>query len=257
MITSCKGGVGKSTIAANLGIRLAFDGFRTLLIDCDFGVRSLDLIMGLEDEVVFDIIDVMLRDVPPSKAVIKDSRSENLFFCAAPYNYSNELDPETFRKGVEKMAEELEVEYIIIDTPGDTGIPFHLAAAAADSAIVVSTYQPISIRAAERTGILLNDEGIEDTKLVINCFNPDSKEYSSLPSLTEIIDKTAIRLVGIVPYEAALVESQSRGEDVFSLKKSDAAQAFGNIAGRLVGKNIPLFTGFRNIKREPLLKKIR
>ena len=85
MVTSCKGGVGKSTVAANLGIRLACDGWRTLIIDCDFGVRSLDLIMGLEDEVIFDITDVILRGIAPDKASIRDRRSENLFFCSAPY----------------------------------------------------------------------------------------------------------------------------------------------------------------------------
>lgn len=118
MVTSCKGGVGKSTVSANLGIRLALDGWRTLIIDCDFGVRSLDLIMGLEDEVVFDITDIILHGISPEKALIRDSRSENLFFCSAPYSYNNELEPEPFRTAVRDIGGKMNLDYIIIDTPG-------------------------------------------------------------------------------------------------------------------------------------------
>ncbi len=257
MVTSCKGGVGKSTVSANLGIRLAQDGWRTLIIDCDFGVRSLDLIMGLEDEVVFDITDIILRDIAPDKALIRDSRSDKLFFCAAPYRYDNELENDAFRDAVHRIGQEMELDYIIIDTPGDTGSPFRLAAAAADAAIVVSTYQPASIRAAERTGILLADAGVESRKLIINCFNADSMEYGVQPGLLEVIDKTCIQLLGIIPYDARLAEQQAKGLDVFTLPDSNAAAAFANIAKRVIGRSIPLFTGFRKIKRAALLKRIQ
>ena len=257
MITSCKGGVGKSTVSANLGIRLALDGWRTLILDCDFGVRSLDLIMGLEDSVVFDITDVILRGIEPAKALIADSRSENLFFCAAPYRYENELECDQFRDAIRRVGEEMELDYIIIDTPGDTGSPFRLAAAASDSAIVVSTYQPASIRAAERTGILLSDAGLESRKLVINCFNADTIEFGVQPKLLEVIDKTCIQLLGIIPYDARLAERQARGEDVFTIPGSNAAAAFANLAKRVTGRSVPLFTGFRKIKRAALLKRIQ
>ena len=257
MVTSCKGGVGKSTVSANLGIRLALDGWRTLIIDCDFGVRSLDLIMGLEDEVVFDITDVILHGIAPQKALINDSRSENLFFCSAPYSYDNNLVPETFKEAIKRIGSEMELDYIIIDTPGDTGCPFRLAAAAADTALVVSTYQPASIRAAERTGILLNESGVSSKFLIINCFDADGIEYGVQPGLLEVIDKTCLRLVGIIPYDGELGEKQACGEDVFTLKDSNAAAAFINISKRLTGKSIPLFTGFRKIKRTALLKRIQ
>lgn len=257
MVTSCKGGVGKSTVAANLAIQLANDGYKTLIIDCDFGVRSLDLVMGLEDEVIFDILDIFLRDISPETAAITDKRSENLMFIAAPYSYNDELSVDDFKNGISKIKEALKPDYIIIDTPGDTGMPFKLASAVADTALVVSTYQPISIRAAERTGILLGDEGVSDRRLVINCFDPKSKEITDLPSLTEIIDKTSIRLIGIVPYEARVVECQSRGEDVFAIKKTDVGTAFSNISKRINGRNIPLFTDFKQVKRGPLLRRIQ
>ncbi|MBQ0102514.1 MAG: P-loop NTPase [Firmicutes bacterium] len=257
MVTSCKGGVGKSTVSANLGIRLAYDGFKTLIIDCDFGVRSLDLIMGLEDRVVFDIVDVIMRDIPIESAAVRDPRSDNLFFVAAPYNYNDELTCEVFSAAIDKIAESMELDYIIIDTPGDTGIPFRLAASASDMALIVSTYQPISIRAAERTAILLSELGVDSRRLIINCFDPDSKGIDALPGLTEIIDKTSIRLLGIIPYDEQLAAKQADGLDVFTIKKSDAAQSFVNIVGRLNGKNIPVFTGFRNLNRIKTLKKIQ
>ncbi len=257
MVTSCKGGVGKSTVSANLGIRLARDGWRTLIIDCDFGVRSLDLIMGLEDEVVFDITDVILRDIAPDKALIRDSRSENLFFCSAPYSYNNELEPDSFKEAIRRIGQEMAFDYIIIDTPGDTGSPFRLAAAAADQALVVSTYQPASIRAAERTGILLAEEGVESRKLIINCFHADGVEFSGQPGLLEVIDKTSIQLLGIIPFDTRLSEQQAKGLDVFTITGSNVAAAFANIAKRVTGRNIPLFTDFRKIKRASLLKRIQ
>lgn len=257
MVTSCKGGVGKSTVSANLGIRLALDGWRTLIIDCDFGVRSLDLIMGLEDEVVFDITDIILHGISPEKALIRDSRSENLFFCSAPYSYNNELEPEPFRTAVRDIGGKMNLDYIIIDTPGDTGSPFRLAASAADTALVVSTYQPASIRAAERTGILLNELGVQSKYLIINCFSADGIEFGIRPSILEVIDKTCLQLIGIIPYDAALGEQQAKGEDVFTLHRSNAASAFVNISKRLTGKSIPLFTGFRKIRRNALLRRIQ
>lgn len=151
----------------------------------------------------------------------------------------------------------MNLDYIIIDTPGDTGSPFRLAASAADTALVVSTYQPASIRAAERTGILLNELGVQSKYLIINCFSADGIEFGIRPSILEVIDKTCLQLIGIIPYDAALVEQQAKGEDVFTLRRSNAASAFVNISKRLTGKSIPLFTGFRKIRRNALLRRIQ
>lgn len=257
MVTSCKGGVGKSTVSANLAIKLALDGWRTLLIDCDFGVRSLDLIMGLEDRIIFDITDIILHGIAPEKAIIQDSRSENLYFCAAPYDYETDLDHEEFRNAIRSIGAQMNFDYIIIDTPGDTGSPLRLAAAASDEALVVSTYQPASIRAAERTGILLEESGVKTRKLIINCFHADGKEFEGQPGLLEVIDKTSIQLLGIIPFDSRLSDRQAQGEDVFTIPSCNAAEAFTNIAIRLTGRTVPLFTGFKKIKRADLLKKIQ
>ena len=257
MVTSCKGGVGKSTVSANLAIKLALDGWRTLLIDCDFGVRSLDLIMGLEDRVIFDITDIILHGIAPEKAIIQDSRSENLYFCAAPYDYETDLDHDEFKKAIRNIGAQMNFDYIIIDTPGDTGSPLRLAASASDEALVVSTYQPASIRAAERTGILLEESGVKSRKLIINCFHSDGKEFQGQPGLLEVIDKTSIQLLGIIPFDSRLSDKQAQGEDVFTIPSCNAAEAFTNIAIRLTGRTVPLFTGFKKIKRAELIKKIQ
>ncbi len=257
MVTSCKGGVGKSTVSANLAIKLALDGWKTLLIDCDFGVRSLDLILGLEDRVIFDITDIILRGISPEKAIIQDSRSENLYFCAAPYDYETDLEHDQFKKAIRDIGVKMNFDYIIIDTPGDTGTPLRLAAAASDEALIVSTYQPASIRAAERTGILLDESGLKTKKLIINCFHSDGKEFEGQPGLLEVIDKTSIQLIGIIPYDSRLSDKQAQGEDVFTIPSCNAAEAFTNIAIRLTGRTVPLFTGFKKIKRAELIKKIQ
>lgn len=257
MVTSCKGGVGKSTVAANLGIRLAYNGYKTLILDCDFGVRSLDLIMGLEDDIIYDISDIITHDIQPEKAIVSDPRCEKLFFCAAPYNYNDDISPEVFKEKIGLIGESMEFDFIIIDTPGDVGKPFRLAASVADLALVVSTYQPASIRAAERTGMLLSELGVSSRRLIVNCFDAYNLDLEVQPDMLEIIDKTCIQLIGIIPLDFELQFLQSQGKDVFEAKNSDASAAFANIADRLIGKNVPLFTGFKSFKRTKLMKRIQ
>ena len=257
MVTSCKGGVGKSTVAANLGVKFAYLGYKTLVLDCDFGVRSLDLIMGLESDIIYDISDVLLRDIPAEKAIIRDPRSENLYFCAAPYQPCEEIDTDRFAETIRAVGEEQSFDFILIDTPGDIGAPFHLAAAAATEALVVSTYQPASIRAAERTGMLLEELGVTTRKLIVNCFDTASPVPADQPGLLELIDKVCIQLIAVIPYDARLTQSQARGEDVSRLRRSNVTIAFDHLACRLLGHNIPLFTGFRRPGRRTLMKRIR
>lgn len=255
MVSSCKGGVGKSTIAANLGIQLAYNGYKTLIIDCDFGVRSLDLIMGLENFVIYDIVDVITKDISPDKAIVQDKRSVNLYFCSAPYEYRENVEPDKFSEVIDKIGEEMEFDYIIIDTPGDLGAPVRLAAAASDMALIVSSYQPSSIRAAERTSMLLDELGVEDRRLIINFFDTKKTKDTDIPNIIDIIDKTCVRLIGVVPNESLVARLQSQGEDIVNYRGSNAAIAIKNIADRIEGHNVPLFTDFKKVKRTSLLKK--
>jgi|LFRM01.1.fsa_nt_gb septum site-determining protein MinD len=256
IITSCKGGVGKSTIAANLGLRLAQNGHKTLLVDCDFGIRSLDLILGAEDRVVFDIRDVAIRGVEFSRAVISDNRSPLLDFCAAPAGECQAIEPSLFRATINRVAEEHGYEYILLDTPGDEGDTFTMAASAAESALIISTMLPTSIRAAEKTGVAVAEAGITNQRLIINCFDFTTKPPPGQASVLEIVDKTYLQLIGIIPYDSRLPELQLKGGLIDELPGTNTAAAFANIAQRLTGRNIPLFTSFRGINRKNLMKHI-
>ncbi len=257
-VTSCKGGVGKSTIAANLSAALAEIGYRVLLVDCDFTVRSLDLILGLEDRAIYDVYDVLSGSVPPEKALINDPRYEKLFFLCAPYGKTEEMiEEERFGSLILHYAMEGGFDYIILDTPGDIGKSFQMAASVSDSALVVSTNQPTSLRAAERTGALLAEKGVGTRKLVINCFDTGRVAFSADHSLTGLIDETCIQLIGIIPFDIRVMEAQSRRELVFSLKDSNVPAAYRNIAQRLNGIQLPLFTGFRHINRKQLMNQLR
>jgi len=256
IVTSCKGGVGKSTVAANLALQLALAGHKTLLVDCDFGIRSLDLILGVEDRVVFDIRDVALRGVEFSRAVIHDRRSPLLDFCAAPAGESEAIEPALFRTTINRAAEEQGYEYILLDTPGDEGDTFMMAASAAESALIISTMQPTSIRAAERTGTAVAEVGIFSQRLIINCFDFASKPPPGQASVLDIIDKTYLQLIGIIPYDSRLPELQLKGGLIDELPGTNTAAAFANIAQRLAGKNVPLFTSFRGINKKRVMKYI-
>ncbi len=257
-ITSCKGGVGKSTVAANLGMALAEIGFSVLLVDCDFTVRSLDLILGLEDRAIYDIYDVLSGAVAPEKAILNDPRSEKLFFLCAPYGKSEDMVPEDkFGETILYYARSGSYDYIILDTPGDMGKSFRMAASVSDSALVISTNQPTSIRAAERTGATLADYGVGTRKLLINCFDTERVVFHPDHSLTGMIDETCLQLIGVIPFDIRVMEAQARRELVFTLKDSNVPAAYRNVAQRLTGIQTPLFTGFRHINRKQLMNQLK
>ncbi|MBE6631220.1 MAG: septum site-determining protein MinD [Ruminococcaceae bacterium] len=254
MITSCKGGVGKSTFAANLSMTLALMGKKTMVIDCDFGMRSLDLIMGLESNIIYDICDVVNRDIPFEKALVRDERSEKLFFCASPYRYEEKMDPEKFKSYIEDAASSLGFDYVIIDTPGGFGEPIDLACTVANQAIILTTYQPSPMRAAERTGMALEERGISNKRLVINFFDEGRVKKNIQPGVIDTIDKTRIQLLGIVPEDHTVAEAQGRGALVDSFGKTNTVRAYLNIAQRLDGFSVPLLSGFKKTDRKILLK---
>lgn len=254
MITSFKGGVGKSTITANLAITLAESGKRTLALDCDFNMRCLDLIMGLESFVVYDICDVCRGSVPFSKAVISDPRSENLFFCPAPYAAGSTVEPARFTEVLRDAADEYDFDYILIDTPGDMSPVLEAATMAADRALIVATHQPASIRAAERTSAALSRMDVADRRLIINNFDAAAVKRGVRPGIIDIIDRTYIQLIGVIPFTRQLSELQESGALVDCIPRSDAAAAFRNMARRLDGHSVPLFEGFGGSYKSVILK---
>ncbi len=258
MITSCKGGVGKTTVAANLASVLAKSGLRVTVVDCDFSMRCLDLVMGAQDRVVFDFSDFILDKKTLEEVYVGGFESEELRFIAAPYDSDADIDPEVFKKKVDLIAEDADI--VLLDTPGSRGdVMFSLAAKTADTALVVATHQSASIRAAERTAQEISDMGCDDCKLIINNFDFNAVSRNALPGIIDIIDRTSVCLIGVIPYDTRIGELQEKGilmgsADAKDMIRSNAAQAFFNLSHRINGKNIRLFDGFRGIKRQLFLK---
>lgn len=243
LITSCKGGVGKSTAVANIAMALAKRGKKVLAVDCDFSNRSLDLIFGCEDSVLYDICDVLMGRIDVQRAIIEDARSENLFFCPAPLETEEDFEPEALKKALGDAAEKLELDFILIDTPGGAGKPLELAAKAADSALIVVSHQPTAARAAEKSGILLDRFGVSDQRLIINSFDYEAVENSKRMGVNELIDRTGTQIIGIIPREYELSLAQEKGILASQLKTPSmrrVSTSFDNIAARLCGESVPL-----------------
>lgn len=260
LVTSCKGGVGKSTITANLGLALARSGHRTLLVDCDFGNRCLDLILGSENEMIYDISDVCEGRAEINEAAVTDRRSSNLLSIAAPYLAPEQHDfsvpdREVFRSKLFAAGESMNLDYILIDTPGALGAPLELAASAADRALIVSTHHPTALRAADGTASALSSLGITECSMIINSFDPDSVLHGNRAGVIEMIDRAALGIIGVIPYDPVFAIGGEHGELVYQLKCRNVIAAFNNIAARLSGETVPLFTGFKGIKRKKLLKR--
>ena len=253
MVTSCKGGVGKSTVSANLGLALAKSGKRVLLFDCDYNIHCLDLIMGLQDSIVFHAGDVAAGRTNLGNAIVKYPKNEGLYLLAAPEDGGSDITQESFVNLVEAAKELLHPDYIFLDTPGDLGKSFRYAASVAGLALVVTTNQPTAIRAAEKTASELYECGVQP-RLIINYFDlSDLRSYSKeeRSGIVQIIDQTYTRLIGVIPFQYHLGRAQERGSLYDSLR-GDIVAAFENIARRMEGEEVPLFLGFkerRKIKR--------
>ncbi|MEE0968695.1 MAG: P-loop NTPase [Clostridia bacterium] len=259
IITSCKGGVGKSTVTANLAFALAKRGKKVLAVDCDFSNRSLDLIFGCEDRVIFDIGDLMTGKCDIDGAVLRDERNENLFFCAAPFEAGDFYDSDKFSAALDRANEHFGFDFILIDTPGAAGDTVELVSKNADMALIVVSHQPTAARAAERTGLMLDKIGVSDQRLVVNCFDADAVLCGLRTGINELIEKTHTRLCGVIPSEYELSLSQEYGKlcaesDGKNMKKISAA--FDNIAARVCGVSVPLFKKvYYGRKRKELLEK--
>ena len=237
VITSGKGGVGKTTTTANLGVGLATRGKRTLLIDADIGLRNLDVVMGLENRIVYDLIDVIEGRCKMSKAFIKDKRCENLYLLpAAQTRDKDAVNPEQMKELINNLKGEF--DYIIIDCPAGIEQGFKNAIAAADQAFIVTTPEISAVRDADRIIGLLEANEIRNSKLIVNRIKNNMVKEGNMLDVPDITDILAIDVIGVIPDDENIVISTNRGEPLIYKGSSLAAQAYNNISQRVLGNEV-------------------
>ena len=239
VITSGKGGVGKTTTTANIGAALAEKEHKVLLIDTDIGLRNLDVVMGLENRIVYDLIDVIEGRCRISQALIKDKRCQNLVLLpAAQIRDKNDVNTDQMKELIFSLKDSF--DYILIDCPAGIEQGFKNAIVASDEAIVVTTPEVSATRDADRIIGLLEAAGIKGPRLVVNRLRIDMVKDKNMLSVEDILDILAVKLLGVVPDDETVVISTNKGEPLVYKGDSLAAKAFKNIASRIEGVEVPL-----------------
>lgn len=239
VITSGKGGVGKTTTTANIGTGLALAGKKVVLIDTDIGLRNLDVVMGLENRIVYDLVDVVEGVCRVKQALIKDKRYDGLYLLpAAQTRDKTAVSPQQMINLINEI--KAEYDYIIVDCPAGIEQGFKNAIAGADRAIVVTTPEVSAVRDADRIVGLLEANELRNPKLLINRVRIDMVKRGDMMSIDDIIDILAIDLIGVVPDDEKVVISTNRGEPAVNDEKSLAGQAYRNITKRIQGEDIPI-----------------
>lgn len=239
VITSGKGGVGKTTTTANIGTGLAAMGKKVCLVDTDIGLRNLDVVLGLENRIVYDIVDVTSGVCRTRQALIKDKRYDSLHLLpAAQTKDKTAVNPGQMKELCEELKKEF--DFIIIDCPAGIEQGFKNAIAGADRAIVVTTPEVSAVRDADRIIGLLEAAELREPKLIINRLRPKMVRHGDMMSIDDMIEILAIDLLGVVPEDDQVVVTTNKGETVVRDEKSQSGQAYRNITKRILGESIPL-----------------
>jgi septum site-determining protein MinD len=249
-ITSGKGGVGKTTATANIGAALAKLGKNVVCLDADIGLRNLDVVLGLENRIVYDLVDVVEGRCRLRQAMIKDKQLPNLFLIpAAQTRDKSAVSPSDMIRVCDELREE--ADFIVIDSPAGIERGFRNAIAGADLVVVLTNPEVSAVRDADRIIGLIEAEEKGPGKLVINRINPQMVQRGDMLAAEDVIDLLAIDLLGLVPEDESVLVSSNRGIPVVLDGKSKAGVAFSNIARRLSGEEVPFMeigpeTGFLN-----------
>ncbi len=239
VVTSGKGGVGKTTTTANVSMALAQQGYRVVAVDADIGLRNLDVILGLENRIVYNLVDVVEGSCDLRRALVKDKRVEGLHLLpAAQTRTKDAVKPEQMKALCDKLKKEF--DFVLLDSPAGIEGGFQNAAIGAREALVVTTPDVSAVRDADRIVGMLESLGKMPIRLIVNRIRPQMVERGDMLSVDDVLEILAVDLAGIVPEDESVVTSSNRGEPLTMGERSPAAQAFANIAGRLVGENIPL-----------------
>lgn len=245
VVTSGKGGVGKTTTSAAIGTGLALRGFKTVIVDFDVGLRNLDLIMGCERRVVYDFVNLINGDSNLNQTLIKDKRSDNLYIL--PASQTRDKDALT-QDGVERVLNELKqtFDYIVCDSPAGIEKGAHLAMYFADEAVVVTNPEVSSVRDSDRMlGLLASKSRRAESgekineHLLLTRYNPERVENGEMLSVSDVEDILSIPLLGVIPESQAVLKASNQGIPVIMDDKSDAGQAYSDAVDRLLGEEKP------------------
>lgn len=239
VVTSGKGGVGKTTTTANIGTGLARMGFKVALIDTDIGLRNLDILMGLENRIVYNIIDVVEERCKLTQALVKDKRLPNLSLLpAAQTRDKSALNEEQMKVVCEQLKEEM--DFVLVDSPAGIEQGFMNAISAATEAIVVCTPEMSAVRDADRIiGLLEAKEEVTNYKLVLNRVRPNMIKTNDMMDVEDVLEILSIKLLGVIPEDKDIIISTNKGEPIVMMDQSLAGQAYRNIARRVAGEDVP------------------
>ena len=244
VVTSGKGGVGKTTTSANVGTGLAMLGEKVILIDTDIGLRNLDVVMGLENRIVYNLVDVVEGNCRLKQALIKDKRYPNLYLLpSAQTRDKTSVSPGQMCKLTDDLREDF--DYILLDCPAGIEQGFKNAIAGADRAIVVTTPEVSAIRDADRIIGLLEANDLRDIHLIINRLRPDMIARGDMMSVDDVMDILAIPLMGTIPDDEAIVISTNQGEPLAGTN-TPSGQAYLDISRRIMGEEIPMYAPRQN-----------
>ncbi len=240
VMTSGKGGVGKTTATANVGTGLALRSNRVVVVDTDIGLRNLDVVMGLENRIVYDLVDVMEERCRIEQALIRDKHAGELYLIAAAQTRDKDcVSAEQLQNLCRRL--ELDFDYVVIDCPAGIEQGFRNAIAAAREALVVTTPEVSAIRDADRVIGLLHANDVRKARVIINRIKPEMVRQGDMLSSDDVLDMLGIEAVGLVPSDDRVITSTNSGTPVAYDPQSPSGREFVRIAARLDGEHIPMF----------------
>jgi septum site-determining protein MinD len=255
VVTSGKGGVGKTTTTANLAAALAGMGNRVVAVDGDIGLRNLDVIMGLENRIVYTLVDALEGICRLNQTYIRDKRIENLYMIPTAQSKTKDAVTSDQMKGV---CDDLrkEFDFVLVDSPAGIEAGFRNSAAGADEALVVTTPEVSAVRDADRIIGLLESMDKSPIRLIVNRIRPHMVKKGDMLGVSDVLDILAIDLIGMVPDDESVVTSANKGEPLTLSSESPASKAFRNIASRIAGNDVP-FLNLEDSESGGLLGKIK